>query len=350
MKFKNTSDEEFRDTFIGILSRGSKNNTYKFALARFLLEYSIIHDEYSIRHEKQQVGYSDIAECFFKYYWLQECKSKLQHGPKNQTPRVITAIQAEFKKKAYPQSFKKIQKEESDKVARCVKKIARTCRRDVIYRFQLIGGTERKIFYNYFATSYKGSSGNKKMDPKGGILLNPDAMRFFRENFMPLHKSVILEWIRFLEKRNFGTPRMIQKIEGINQCARNQQKFVDELKLFRDHHCFYCNDKLKFDRYTHVDHVIPFDYIGNTEMWNLVLSCQVCNCKKLGNLPPRHYIEKLLDRNDTYKDKNDLIQKSLDVLNYDNHDINWHYKNARTHGYPVLRNFPKKKIRSTRLS
>ena len=342
MKFKNTSDEEFRSIFMGILSRGSKNNTYKFALARFLLEYSIIHDEYSIQHEKQKVGYSDIAECFFKYYWLQECKSKLRHGPQNQTPSIITAIREEFKNKAYPQSFKKIQKKESDKVARCVKKIARICRRDVIYRFQLVGGTEKKIFYKYFAMPYKNSSGNKRMDPKGGMLLNPDAMRFFKENFVPLYKSVILEWIRFLEIRNFGTPRMVQKIEGVKQGARNQRKFMEELKLFRDHHCFYCKDRIKYDHYTHVDHVIPFDYVGNTEMWNMVLSCQVCNCKKLGNLPPRHYIDKLLYRNGKHKKKKQM-KKSLDALNYDDHDINWHYKNARTHGYPVLRNFPKKK-------
>ena len=347
MKFKNTSVEDFRDTFIGILTKGPKNNTYKFALARFLLEYS--H-----RCDKQRVKYSEIAKYFFKYYWLQECKSKLRHGPKNQTPSVITEIRKEFDQDTYPQSFEKIQEEEPEKVTNCVKEITRICSKDVIHRFQYIGRTERKIFYDYFAIDYKDSSGNKRTDPKGGILLNPKAMHFFKENFVPLYKSVILEWIRFLEIRNFGTPRMVQKIEGVTPDTRDQRKFMNKLKLFTDN-CFYCNSRLNYDRYTHVDHVIPFDYIGNTEIWNLVLSCQVCNCEKLGNLPPHHYIEKLLSRNDTYKNNkshklNKMIEKSLDALNYDDRDINWHYKNARTHGYPVLRNFPKKKLSHTRLS
>ncbi len=89
MKFKNIDDEEFRYTFIGILSKRSKNNTYKFVLARFLLEHS--H-----RCDKQRVKYSEIAKYFFKYCWLQECKSKLRHGPKNQILSVITEIHKEF--------------------------------------------------------------------------------------------------------------------------------------------------------------------------------------------------------------------------------------------------------------
>ena len=34
-------EKVLKQNFISILSRGAKNNTYKFALARFLLDYSI---------------------------------------------------------------------------------------------------------------------------------------------------------------------------------------------------------------------------------------------------------------------------------------------------------------------
>lgn len=78
MEFKEYGYEDFLDLFMGIM-RASKNNTYKFALARFLLEYSSKNTGISVRYEK-------IAEYFLRYYWDQECRSKLRQGPSNQTP------------------------------------------------------------------------------------------------------------------------------------------------------------------------------------------------------------------------------------------------------------------------
>ena len=228
-----------------------------------------------------------------------------------------------------------------------------------MYRFEP-GVDKDKIFYKYFAGK-KDSSGNRRTDPRGGILLNKHAMRFFKNNLTPLHKSVILEWTRFLEKRNFGTPNMVKKIEGNTMDARDQIKFQKYLKLF-EKNCFYCNELLVEEkRQIHVDHVIPFDYVGNTEMWNSVLSCQKCNCEKSGNLPPSKFVTKLSNRNIEYKnciqnrlsstnkkknvtkeniEKMEYIEKMLNMEKKD--ELNWHYKNAESHGYKILENFPKK--------
>lgn len=334
MSFKKYTDSDFHYSFIQIITgRGSKNNTYKFALARFLLDYSSKFESPSVRYKK-------IAEYFFRYYWLQECKSKLRQGPKKQTPEIITIIRKEFDKDTYPQTFGDIKKMEPDKISRCVDQITKKCFDDVIHRFHNRSGKE-DVFFTYLAKRYGGRSKNAKIDPGGGILLNPDAMRFFKDNFILLYKAVILEWIRFLEVRNFGTPHLVKKIEGWTIGARDQRKFLKHLRPFVDD-CFYCHAQLKFDRTTHVDHVIPFDYVGNTEMWNMVLACQKCNCEKSGHLPPAHYITKLLQRNQTYKDRSTQLYNSLAVLHHDTHDISWHYDNARQHGYPTLKIFPKK--------
>ncbi len=343
MRFKHADESEFRSRLMWILKKGAKNNTYKFAMARFLLDYCNTSDE-------PQVKYSEIARYFFKYYWLQECKSRLRQGPKGQTPEVITIIRKEFEKDAYPESFDDIMGAEEAKIEKCIEKIIPLCSKAVVYRFEP-GHDDDKIFYTYFAGP-KDSSGNRRTDPKGGILLNPAAMKFFKMNFVPLYKSVILEWIRFLEKRNFGTPNMVNKIEGNVMSARDQRKFLKYLRLFEDR-CFYCNDGLKFDDKTHVDHVIPYDYIGNTEMWNAVLSCQECNCKKLGRLPPSEYIDKLSERNMKYKGEIDRMlainskekgmkdmKEMLDIEGKEG--VEWHYTNAKKHGYRILQNFPRK--------
>ena len=96
MEFQRRTDREFLNAFLGIMS-SRKNNTYKFALARFLLEYSQDHDDLQVR-------YSKIAQYFMKCYWMQECKYKLRQGPAKQTPEVISIIRKEFDRSYYPQT------------------------------------------------------------------------------------------------------------------------------------------------------------------------------------------------------------------------------------------------------
>lgn len=329
MEFRGVTDRELGDEFMGILTSCNKNNTYKFALARFLLDYCN-------QGAPAKVRYSEIAQYFFRYYWLQECKSKLRQGPANQTPEVITIIRKEFTEATYPHTFSELRKKEPEKVRRCEKRIVQRCFDDVVPRFQRNG---REFFYKYFAKEYHDASNNRKIDPGGGILLNPQAMQFLERNYVALYKAVILEWVRFLEIRNFGTPRLVGKIESNDICPRDQTRFRRHLESFTDGSCFYCEERLEPGA-THVDHVLPFDYTGDTELWNLVLSCQACNCKKLSSLPPRRYLTKLQERNERYR-THDRMQRSLHNLNHGKSDVSWHYDNARKHGYPVLKNFPR---------
>lgn len=336
MKFEKVDEEEFRDSFISIIGKGAtKNNTYKFALARFLLDHSN-----NPKTDTDTVRFSEIGRYFLKYYWLQECKSKLRQGPKTQPPVIITIIRKYFKKDKYPETFDEIEKEEPEKIKKCIDEITKECFDDVIPRFQKIGRKEKRIFYHYLAKEYHDSADNKKLDPKGGILLNKKAIRFFKENHAPLYTAVILEWIRFLETKNLGMPNLVRKVEGKVMGQRDQTKFRKQLELFFDS-CFYCDEKLKNGKNAvHVDHVIPYDYIGNTELWNMVLACQKCNCEKSGSLPPLNYIENLILRNKDSTDKE--MQNSLDDLNYSNQDVCSHYLNAKRHGYPIWANPPKK--------
>ena len=70
VNFKKYSDEKFQQIFMHIITQSSKDNTYKFAFARFLLEY--VENE-----TKKEVPLKKIAKGFLKYYWPQICNSKL---------------------------------------------------------------------------------------------------------------------------------------------------------------------------------------------------------------------------------------------------------------------------------
>ena len=54
-------EKVLKQNFISILSRGAKNNTYKFALARFLLDYSI---KFGVR-KIARFGYENRANTFY---------------------------------------------------------------------------------------------------------------------------------------------------------------------------------------------------------------------------------------------------------------------------------------------
>ena len=347
------TDEELRRLFMYIIKKADKNNTYKFALALFLLEYS---NSPNVK-PPYRVEYGEIAEHFLKYYWSHVCKSKLRQGPKNQNPLAIKIIETEFRDRVYPQTFDELKKKDPDLVSRCADKIRKRCLKDVIPRFQLVDGNKEVAFFWYLSQEYGDASGNVRIYQDDGILVNPAAVAFMKKNFVPLHNSVILEWVRFLESKNFGTPNLVRKIEAKHKGPRDQRKFLKHLRHISNQ-CFYCQETLLFDQSTHVDHVIPYDYIGDTEMWNMVLACQECNLAKLDRLPPRRYTAQLSERNKKYYPTLKILKESLDTIPYTEHgdhsgdsvldrmarlidsSLDWHYKNASNQGYPVMRKFP----------
>ncbi len=67
---------EFENDFIHILTQGKKSNTYKFAFARFLLDFTNSIELKKIEQLKQEnklvdVTYDQIAKYFLEYYWHQ---------------------------------------------------------------------------------------------------------------------------------------------------------------------------------------------------------------------------------------------------------------------------------------
>ena len=347
------SDADFRNAFTSIISRrGRKNNTYKFAWARFLLDHS--HDPGRVlgmygragraadpdasapAATGSQVTYAEIARYFFVYYWPLVCKTRLRQGPVSQPPEVTQAIEGEFDKGAYPQSVRQIIRRERPRVDRCVEEISRVAFKQVVHRFQKVGGREDLLFYQY-AAGPPDRSGNRRIDRRGGILVNPEAARFLRENYAVLRGALTVEWLRAIESYNFGSPNLVERLSG-DYGKRNQRKFLRVLEALGAT-CFYCGDELVRGRCTHIDHVLPFDYMGDTELWNLVLACQRCNCEKLCSLPPPRYIDKLMTRNADHAGDEAMAESLCRMARFER-GIRWHYDNARRHGYRVVGALP----------
>ena len=141
------AEEDYLRNFNAIITKGRKDNTYKFALARFLIDYSESLDEQSIRNKvdsntDEVIEYSLIAKAFLRYYWHQICKYKIkQNFNSEKLPLIVQIIQG-------------------NKAA------------------------SRPLFYEY---------------DRIAIHVKPGALLFFKQNYSLLFKAVILEWAKFLE-------------------------------------------------------------------------------------------------------------------------------------------------------
>lgn len=122
-----------KSIFLQIISHGVKDNTYKFALAKFLLDFS----NQSSFQKDEIITYKEIAEIFLEYYWYQECKYKLKQDFKIQrTPVILSIIRkycgTEYISDSYDKYFEKRLLEKENMIL----EVENNCLQDVIPRFQ----------------------------------------------------------------------------------------------------------------------------------------------------------------------------------------------------------------------
>ncbi len=294
---------DFLKEFFSIITRGRKSNTYKFALARSILEFvkeneSKINE--NIKDSKDTpINYSTFAKDFFQYYWHQEKFKIPQNFNTDSLPRAVSIVKEIYKEYPQPEKFDMVKEEIKSKAIKNImdgvfnKYKNKTSQ--VVPRLQniIVGKDtlEKETFY-------KNDENNKR------ILVNPKAMEFFIHYRILLEKLVVLEWAKFLDGIRTA-PGIISKIEDpvFDRTSLKPQERILR-RYFKN--CFYCNrdlDDLPKEIKIHVDHFIPRSYVAEDELWNLVLSCSQCNLNKSDSLAVDF-------KNNLIKNKDDEIAKS----------------------------------------
>ena len=115
--------------------------------------------------------------------------------------------------------------------------------------------------------------------------------------FFAKYKGILISALnfmitRYLEKINF-VPRIAEKVSG--NIPRTLLTHDEKQTILKMHDsCFYCNaKKLNYS----MDHVVPFNFIYQTEIFNIVPSCINCNSKKLDRLPTQKIFDEVKVRN-----------------------------------------------------
>ncbi len=133
----------------------------------------------------------------------------------------------------------------------------------------------------------------RRNESNNSITIDKSLIDFFKN-----HRGILLSALnfmitRYLEKINF-VPRIAEKVTGsIPRTHLNNKEKTILLELHDS--CFYC--KNKSDKGYHMDHVIPFNYLYQTEIFNIVPACNTCNSSKNDRLPTPEIFNKVISRN-----------------------------------------------------
>ncbi len=325
------TDEKMKRIFVSIMASGKKDNTYKFALAKILLDYC--KNTMSADKTAQKIPYRYLAKEFLRHYWHQEYVFKMKQDFKiTKSPLVIQSIREVFKNRP-PPNFDLLDKQDieaaTEKILKTVFGHARKGTSMVVPRFQNIPGSggneEHRIFYEY-------------SDDAQAIQLSSHAFNFFKNNHAILSGYLLSEWAKFLEKTNSSMPRLVEKIGIPNKKRGSLAEFRN---IYSEHTdcCFYCGNRLETD-FTQVDHFIPWSYIFDDDAWNLVLACSDCNCKKSDCIPQADFKSELIKRNNTYRETIPKLQLSLKQLNMGRGwelEIENHYDTCIQYGFGRIR-------------
>lgn len=275
---KNIQDRYFR-SWHQILEQSAKSTTLKFALARALTDLVSTTTYKGIGNFK--IDKSKLSRKLLDYYWWQEFRYHLRQT-KNPLglPKVIEILRETWPDPtSIPASIKEACPSDLDHACQ---RIQRECFKEVIPRFHRLQGKNKTVVVFY--------------ESKHGYLLVPEtAAQFLSKYRYLLHHLAILQWTLWLEKIN-NTPRIASKVAMEGDPRRGRLKPYLQLLSPIQQTCFYCQQKLDRKK-IHVDHVIPWSYVFEDSLWNLVLACDGCNLSKSNMLPHEKFLARLIARN-----------------------------------------------------
>jgi 5-methylcytosine-specific restriction endonuclease McrA len=139
---------------------------------------------------------------------------------------------------------------------------------------------------------YTINSGSKSIQIKKEII------DFMRDNKKLLESALNHMIAEYLEKCN-SSPNISTKLEEkISRTTLTKDKFQKMINM-QNSCCFYCG--CKGDSFAQ-EHFLPWNFLFQTENYNIIAACQACNSSKNDKLPHGKYLNKIIKRNQSLED------------------------------------------------
>jgi hypothetical protein len=260
-----------------VLTQGRMVNSYKPALLRALADYG------SLNRKDLTVSFEWLAEQFVRYYWPLAIRYRVRQATDPIKEPVVVRLIKELNvgSMVTVDQFRQRNRAEFDSlVTRLAKPGATSCLGEVLPRFHVLPSEAPAILYDQNVSS---------------IEIRREALEFIQEHQKTLRLLAIGWWVRFTEKFSFS-PRLWEKIEGQakRQSLTSHRQALLQLGIANS--CFYCDRPLEQE--WDVDHFLPWSFVLDDKLWNLVPSCKTCNSKKSDGVPARQ-IDALVGRNES---------------------------------------------------
>jgi hypothetical protein len=249
---------------------GLNQATYKIAFAKSVLRLSA--------EGKNTISWAELSEEFFEQY-----RSRLDTAeplPQQNTPGRRTVME-----QIIAETRCGLAREEA------VARVGKEAFGDVVRRFHVLVGLEQTQgrFYRYeFGRSLSITDELHRLQEAKGAELSAELDA----------RWALLEGAFSITCSDYALSNEIRSIYVASATQRRDlTDTVPFLQGYQGNLCFYCGEAFGSSE-VHVDHVLPRQVLRHDEIWNLVLAHPICNLQKSDNLVSKHFIDKLILRNE----------------------------------------------------
>lgn len=126
------------------------------------------------------------------------------------------------------------------------------------------------------------------------ITIKKETVEYMKNNKKILESALNHVIAEYLEKIN-SSPNISTKLEEkITRTTLKKDEFTMIISI-QHHCCFYCGGK---EGSFAQEHFIPWNFIFDTQSFNIIAACRTCNSSKNDRLADLEYLEKILERNE----------------------------------------------------
>lgn len=272
---ESVSDDELWAALSSLFSNKTKNtSSYKYGLLKV-----IIDNLYNV-DERLVLSFDQVFSKFSEIYWNLTLKYHLKQssGTTSKIEQILLTAK-QFYSIPDDVPYESISADIMEEIAKQTKK---QCSRYVIGAFY---EDTKQLFYSFSKREQR-------------IQINPRMYQFVCKHKILIEKLNYYEWARFLEKINSDN-NSIHILAKLDESAKRMDLSFYRHILFEEFEyqtCFYCGRKVT-PHSSDIDHFIPWSFIKDDNLWNLVVSCSTCNRKKNDNLATRPFLKKIIIRN-----------------------------------------------------
>jgi hypothetical protein len=156
------------------------------------------------------------------------------------------------------------------------------------------------------------------------IIVEADGCEFLRKQARCVDLLAIAGWVAFTEQFT-SAPRLFEKIEGMAVSRKQLTPYRTFLGAMDGFVCFYCGASVLPN--APVDHVVPWAFVAEDKIWNLVIACEACNSKKSSSIADSFFVERLIGRNEKLLSQSEELLPSLIRREL----VDWRVRNVREH-------------------